>query len=1052
MPSAPLPSTKPATTTSSSKFIAMDDNMLDIFATLAAQLGGASPTPSVSESIVDSSSSSSSLKHSSEGIGSIDQQDTIQNGREREDQHADTINANGEENLSSASESRILFESGATNEKGCSGNAQGESDKQQDARAKLEATKMEGSLSVDVTKETSSVVPQVQSAPESAVSSATTTTTATTPAPSITLIPSPMSSSDMRKIEQNEKRLDKIFGLRHKRISTGVTSPLSAASSPSDSILNGVKNAEQQVPVFASTTTIPPVEPVPIVQLPTTSTTTVTTQPEILQTNKQSVEKRKKTANTSSKARISRKRMSSTSPPGPLSLSNNDRILLTSTSPLLQFQSVAPANHSSTTPLFINPLLFYHLFIRTIQKYTNGSLGCVLFFYGSDEVDIEEESNTVQEEINKNSRSDANIGQWNHIQTEFNQLMKRFVSQVNRQLHTGVTYTWNEISIRQIKAIYLELISKFGGEEDILRIIIELRIEQMEFLHAKLERVLVTWDNAQVSSNSNQSPDQLPNDASVDLNITNVMSILQNQGSEPVNFDDILNMSSPASQKDHGILNFSTDHIDFLWKREQEKYVDKIMEIRRLLLFGEERDVPHVKSRIALSGLANPFTYDIPRELWHFDRPEIVEYVNNVNEQHPEVLQMAIPKYMGPGGEPSPSPVASGVAAGTHAPNGRKLSKMERRRQNIISKNRRLRQCARNVDSTIRWSTSPAISLPHKSVEVSHKRPTPKHSEMSQEAEKAYEEPEPTENVVEDQAPEEAKESPKPTVLTEIVAEESKVTAVATETREPEAMEVTPPDEEKNQKEEQPPTTATTDKPPSLEVPIEEAPPATETTTSTPSESEVPIEEKASSIEAMHEEIAPPHEAPKEESEEASTSASKASRKRKRQSLSKSQNQGKRYSLKRKTKQQRIEAIPNGPDRFEDANTVHEVLVEVMEHIKRHESYWIFQEPVDMEDYDDLVKHRVDLTSVEEQIKDETIDSVLELWRELLIMFQNAQVFTPPHTEGDFWENTEKMRWDIRPLIREALEKECSLRGIPVPPVFRLNFRPMVRFEPLKDT
>mmetsp|Transcript_9910 Transcript_9910/g.13613 ORF Transcript_9910/g.13613 Transcript_9910/m.13613 type:complete len:498 (-) Transcript_9910:187-1680(-) len=77
-------------------------------------------------------------------------------------------------------------------------------------------------------------------------------------------------------------------------------------------------------------------------------------------------------------------------------------------------------------------------------------------------------------------------------------------------------------------------------------------------------------------------------------------------------------------------------------------------------------------------------------------------------------------------------------------------------------------------------------------------------------------------------------------------------------------------------------------------------------------------------------------------------------------------------------------------------------LLDTLKKISAHKYAHVFKQPVSLEeapDYDEIIKQRMDLSTIKKNLVDGKITTTQEFWRDLLLMFQNAMIYNMKGSE-----------------------------------------------------
>jgi len=112
---------------------------------------------------------------------------------------------------------------------------------------------------------------------------------------------------------------------------------------------------------------------------------------------------------------------------------------------------------------------------------------------------------------------------------------------------------------------------------------------------------------------------------------------------------------------------------------------------------------------------------------------------------------------------------------------------------------------------------------------------------------------------------------------------------------------------------------------------------------------------------------------------------------------------------------------------------VKELMLHSINSYRKANRFSIFLQPE--EAMKPVVHRRVDLTSLSKQIQSGKINSVMELWRSLLLMCQNSQFFNQPDTT--FYKDATFVRTILREQTVDLFIQEAKILGTEVPPVIK---------------
>lgn len=97
-----------------------------------------------------------------------------------------------------------------------------------------------------------------------------------------------------------------------------------------------------------------------------------------------------------------------------------------------------------------------------------------------------------------------------------------------------------------------------------------------------------------------------------------------------------------------------------------------------------------------------------------------------------------------------------------------------------------------------------------------------------------------------------------------------------------------------------------------------------------------------------------------------------------------------------------VEVKKEKPSKHANKGDTVRTLLDTLKKISAHKYAHVFKQPVSLEeapDYDEIIKQRMDLSTIKKNLIDGKITTTQEFWRDLLLMFQNAMIYNMKGSE-----------------------------------------------------
>lgn len=246
---------------------------------------------------------------------------------------------------------------------------------------------------------------------------------------------------------------------------------------------------------------------------------------------------------------------------------------------------------------FISPLLFYHILVYSIQKYSNGHLfRSILFQRGTSLKEENNQENSIKDSNSIQIDLSDQLCNWRIIEKEFNEIMLLLSDQTST---SEIQYVWKGIKEHEMRTLYYRLISNFP-EDQLLQIIVDLRIQLLENLKERVEILLMQYESNNSkfinSSNSSNNNNNNNNNESIsqegmDLQTSTHSKFIENSNTKLKGIGPILSFLNRESELDlnhlqqfqafENTLNSNLENVEEIWTLEQEKHVNRILDLHQ---------------------------------------------------------------------------------------------------------------------------------------------------------------------------------------------------------------------------------------------------------------------------------------------------------------------------------------------------------------------------------------------------------------------------------------------------------------------------------------